>query len=77
MQTHFSDFQLKDPHIGHANGILRKCVHCGFCTATCPTYVLDGDENDSPRGRIYLIKNMLQRLKRLNILIAACRAWLA
>ena len=61
MQTHFSDFQLKDPHIADANGILRKCVHCGFCTATCPTYVLDGDENDSPRGRIYLIKNMLEK----------------
>ena len=61
MQTHFSDFQLKDPHIADANSILRKCVHCGFCTATCPTYVLDGDENDSPRGRIYLIKNMLEK----------------
>ena len=61
MQTHFSDFQLKDPHIADANGILRKCVHCGFCTATCPTYVLHGDENDSPRGRIYLIKNMLEK----------------
>lgn len=61
MQTHFSDFQLQDPHIADANGILRKCVHCGFCTATCPTYVLGGDELDSPRGRIYLIKNMLEK----------------
>jgi glycolate oxidase iron-sulfur subunit len=61
MQTHFTDFQLRDPHIADANGILRKCVHCGFCTATCPTYVLGGDELDSPRGRIYLIKNMLEK----------------
>ena len=61
MQTHFSEFQLRDPHIADANGILRNCVHCGFCTATCPTYVLGGDELDSPRGRIYLIKNMLEK----------------
>ncbi|MDE2445291.1 MAG: glycolate oxidase subunit GlcF [Alphaproteobacteria bacterium] len=61
MQTHFTDFQLRDPHIADANQILRKCVHCGFCTATCPTYVLGGDELDSPRGRIYLIKNMLEK----------------
>jgi glycolate oxidase iron-sulfur subunit len=61
MQTHFTDFQLKDPQIADANQILRNCVHCGFCTATCPTYVLGGDELDSPRGRIYLIKNMLEK----------------
>jgi glycolate oxidase iron-sulfur subunit len=60
MQTHFSLAQLADPHIAEANNILRACVHCGFCTATCPTYVLLGDELDSPRGRIYLIKDMLE-----------------
>jgi glycolate oxidase iron-sulfur subunit len=60
MQTHFSPDRLKDAGIAHADRILRKCVHCGFCTATCPTYVLLGDELDSPRGRIYLIKNMLE-----------------
>jgi glycolate oxidase iron-sulfur subunit len=61
MQTHFSLAQLADPDIAEANTILRNCVHCGFCTATCPTYVLLGDELDSPRGRIYLIKDMLEK----------------
>ena len=60
MQTHFSLAQLAEPEIAEADKILRACVHCGFCTATCPTYVLLGDELDSPRGRIYLIKNMLE-----------------
>ena len=60
MQTNFTLAQLADPNIAEANNILRACVHCGFCTATCPTYVLLGDELDSPRGRIYLIKDMLE-----------------
>jgi len=60
MQTNFSLAQLADPDIAHAEQILRSCVHCGFCTATCPTYVLLGDELDSPRGRIYLIKEVLE-----------------
>jgi glycolate oxidase iron-sulfur subunit len=61
MRTNFTLAQLADPDIREANDILRKCVHCGFCTATCPTYVLLGDELDSPRGRIYLIKEMLEK----------------
>jgi glycolate oxidase iron-sulfur subunit len=60
MQTSFTLAQLADPHIAESERILRACVHCGFCTATCPTYVLDGNELDSPRGRIYLIKDMLE-----------------
>ena len=60
MQTHFTLAQLADPDLKEAEKILRACVHCGFCTATCPTYVLLGDELDSPRGRIYLIKQMLE-----------------
>lgn len=60
MQTRFTEGQLVRPDIRVADSILRSCVHCGFCTATCPTYVLLGDELDSPRGRIYLIKEMLE-----------------
>jgi len=63
MKTEFSIAQLADADIAEADKILRACVHCGFCTATCPTYVLLGDELDSPRGRIYLIKEMLEKQK--------------
>jgi glycolate oxidase iron-sulfur subunit len=61
MQTNFTAEQLQDPTIADAESILRRCVHCGLCTATCPTYVLLGDERDSPRGRIYAIKDMLEK----------------
>ena len=60
MQTSFTAEQLRDPDIASSNQVLRTCVHCGMCTATCPTFVLLGDELDSPRGRIYLMQDMLQ-----------------
>jgi len=64
MQTLFTLAQLGDPQVAESERILRACVHCGFCTATCPTYLIGGDELDSPRGRIYLIKDMLEHERR-------------
>jgi len=66
METHFSKEQLKDKDNKSSEKIFRKCVHCGFCNATCPTYQLLGDELDGPRGRIYLIKDMLEKNKPAN-----------
>ena len=66
METHFSKEQLKDTNNKSSEKIFRKCVHCGFCNATCPTYQLLGDELDGPRGRIYLIKDMLENNKPAN-----------
>ncbi|MDW5377843.1 glycolate oxidase subunit GlcF [Halomonas sp. HP20-15] len=60
MQTHFTDADLQKPHLREADRVLRTCVHCGFCNATCPTYQLLGDERDGPRGRIYLMKELLE-----------------
>lgn len=70
MQTHFSLRALADPDMAEAERILRACVHCGFCTATCPTYLITGDELDSPRGRIYLIKEMFEKERAADALTA-------
>ena len=63
MQTNFTPEQLQDPRLAEADSILKRCVHCGLCTATCSTYVMLGDERDSPRGRIYLMKDMFERAR--------------
>ena len=66
METHFTQEQLKNKDNKSSEKNFRKCVHCGFCNATCPTYQLLGDELDGPRGRIYLIKDMLEKNKPAN-----------
>ena len=66
METNFSKEQLKNNDNKSTEKILRKCVHCGFCNATCPTYQIFGDELDGPRGRIYLVKDMLENNKPAN-----------
>ena len=63
MQTNLADFIRDTPEGEEADAILRRCVHCGFCNATCPTYQLLGDELDGPRGRIYLIKQVLEGVR--------------
>ena len=63
MQTNFSEDQLKDKDNTSTEKILRKCVHCGMCNATCPTFNIFGDELDGPRGRIYLVKEMIEKKK--------------
>tara|TARA_B100000427_G_scaffold328193_1_gene340706 strand:- start:67 stop:1377 length:1311 start_codon:yes stop_codon:yes gene_type:complete len=70
MQTNFTNEQLKDKEKKSSEQIIRKCVHCGMCNATCPTYNITGDELDGPRGRIYLIKDMLEKNKPANEKIA-------
>lgn len=73
MQTQFSPEALAQPHIREADRILRSCVHCGFCNATCPTYRLLGDERDGPRGRIYLMKSLLENPESPDIATAQTR----
>jgi glycolate oxidase iron-sulfur subunit len=70
MQTNFAPEQLRDPDMAESNRVLRTCVHCGLCTATCPTFLLLGDELDSPRGRIYLIKDMLESGRPASVEVA-------
>ena len=70
MQTNFKKNQLENPEINTSEKILRKCVHCGMCNATCPTFQILGDELSGPRGRIYLIKDMLENNKPANKKIA-------
>ena len=72
MQTHFTDADRQKPHIQEAERILRTCVHCGFCNATCPTYQLLGDERDGPRGRIYLMKELLESRDALEEVTESC-----